>query len=60
MNIFKNTTENDGSDLLLMKLYKKNNNREMNADSLHAKVSGFSQKYHSGKNNPLAAKYIFT
>ena len=34
MNIFKNTTENDGSDLLLIDPY---NNREMNANSLHAK-----------------------
>ena len=34
MNIFKNTTENDGSDLLLIDPY---NNREMSANSLHAK-----------------------
>ena len=34
MNIFKNTTENDGSDLLLIDPY---NNREMNANSQHAK-----------------------
>ena len=34
MNIFKNTTENDGSDLLLIDPY---NNREMNANSLHEK-----------------------
>ena len=34
MNIFNNTTENDGSDLLLIDPY---NNREMNANSLHAK-----------------------
>ena len=34
MNIFNNTTESDGSDLLLIDTY---NNREMNANSLHAK-----------------------
>ena len=34
MNIFKNTTENDESDLLLIDPY---NNREMNANSQHAK-----------------------
>ena len=34
MNIFKNTTENDGSDLLLIDPY---NNRDMSANSLHAK-----------------------
>ena len=34
MNIFKKTTENDGSDLLLIDPY---NNREMSANSLHAK-----------------------